>query len=89
VAVGFKSRQRIFGLMGNTLAGGVQIVAATKGGKTVYWAAAVPREKAVEAVREVLAPGWAATLTDLHITPVQVAALKLRPNGVRELKSFQ
>jgi hypothetical protein len=40
------AEQRIFGLMGNTLAGGVQIVAATKGSKTVYWAAAVPRERA-------------------------------------------
>jgi hypothetical protein len=74
--------------MGNTLAGGVQIVAATKGDKTVYRAAAVPREGAVEAVRQMLAPGWTATLTGLHITPAQVAALKLRPNGVRELKSF-
>jgi hypothetical protein len=74
--------------MGNTLAGGVQIVAATKGDKTVYWAAAVPREKAVETVRPMLAPGWTATLTDIHLTPAQIAALNLRPNGVRELKPF-
>jgi hypothetical protein len=73
--------------MGITLAGGVQIVAASKDGKTVYWAAAVPRERAVEAVRQMLAPGWTATLTDHHITPASVATLKLLPNGVRELGS--
>jgi hypothetical protein len=77
--------RRIFGLMGNTLAGGIQIVAAAKDGKTVFWAAAVPRDRAVEAVQEFLAPGWTATLTARHITPERVASLKLRPNGVREL----
>lgn len=71
--------------MGNVLAGGVQIVVTTKDGETVYWAVAVPRERAAEAVKQFLAPGWSVALTNHHLPPSRVAALKLRPNGLREL----
>jgi len=72
--------------MGNTLAGGVYIVAATKDNQTDYWAAATRREDAVGAVYRLLAPGWMATLTERRITPDQVRAMKLRPGGVRKLR---
>ncbi len=72
--------------MVDTLAGGVSIVVAAKRGKVEYWAAATAREAAVAAVEQFLAPRWKATLTSRHLTPEQVAELKLRPNGVRKLK---
>jgi hypothetical protein len=72
--------------MGNTLASGVYIIAATKNYQTEYWAAATRREEAVAAVQQLLAPGWTSTLTERRITPDQVMALKLRPGGVRKLR---
>jgi hypothetical protein len=74
--------------MANTYAGGIYVVAATKDGKTEYWAAATPRAKAASAVKEMLPPGWACTVTDRHLTPDQVAELNLRANGVQKLKSL-
>ena len=50
--------------MGNALAGGIYVVAATKDDKTEYWAAATIRAKAVDAVRQIIAPGWTLTLSD-------------------------
>ncbi len=79
------AKRRIVGAVGNLSAGRVQIVAATKDGETVYWALAVPRERAVEAMQRLLAPGWSVALTGLGISPSRVAALDLRPNGIREL----
>jgi hypothetical protein len=55
--------------MANTYAGGIYVVAATKDGETEYWAAATPRAKAAFAVKEMLPPGWACTVTDRHLTP--------------------
>jgi hypothetical protein len=78
----------IFGLMGNTLAGGVYVVEATKGDQTEYWAAATPRADAVIAVLERLPPGWQAILTVGRLTIEEVGSLNLRPNGVRQLKSI-
>lgn len=72
--------------MGNTFVGGIPVVFTTNGREKRYWAAAVSRDKAVEAVRQMLAPGWTATLTDKLLTPAQAAELNLRLNGVRELK---
>ena len=72
--------------MADTFSAGVSIVVAAKRGKVEYWAAATAREAAVAAVEQFLAPGWKATLTGRHLTPEQVAELKLRPNGVRKLK---
>jgi hypothetical protein len=60
--------------MANTYAGGIYVVAATK--------------DAAFAVKEMLPPGWACTVTDRHLTPDQVAELNLRANGVRKLKSL-
>ena len=74
--------------MGNTLAGDVYVVAATKDGETEYWAAATPREEAIGAVRERLPPGWTAGLTVSCITVEHAATLNLRPNGVRLLKAI-
>jgi hypothetical protein len=71
--------------MGKTLAGGVQIVAASKDGKTSFWFVAMPRERALKAMREMLAPGWSAVLTDHHITAARVIALEMRPNSIREI----
>jgi hypothetical protein len=69
----------------NTFAGGVHVVAAIKAGEVVYWAVATPRENALLTVQQVLAPGWTASLTYRRLTPDQVAALKLRPGGARQL----
>jgi hypothetical protein len=74
--------------MGNTLAGGVYIVEATKGGQTEYWAAATPRAGAVTAVLERLPPGWQAILTVGRLTIEEVWSINLHPNGVRQLKSI-
>ena len=71
----------------NTFAGGVQVVAAIKcGGGVEYWAAATLREAAESTVQQLLPPGWTSALTDRHLTTQQVAALNLRPGGVRKLK---
>ena len=72
--------------MADTFAGEVTIVVAARRGKIEYWAAATAREAAVSTVQQFVAPGWTATLTGRHLTPEQVADLKLRPNGVRKLK---
>lgn len=72
--------------MGNALAGGIYIIATTKHGKTEYWAAATVRGNAVNAVEQMLGPGWTATLTDRRLAPEKVRALKLLPNGVCQLK---
>jgi len=69
------------------LAANVFIIAAAKDGQTEYWAAATPREDAVAAVQERLPPGWKATLTVRRLPIEEVEALKLHPNGVRQLKS--
>jgi hypothetical protein len=36
--------------MGNTYVGGIYVIAAVKDGMIEYWAAAVPRDHAIEAV---------------------------------------
>jgi hypothetical protein len=64
---------------------GVYVVAAAKGGETRYWAAAVPQHRAVDEVARQLANGWHLTLTDRHLTPEQIAELKIRSNTVQEL----
>jgi hypothetical protein len=75
--------------MGSTFLGGIYVVAATKDGKTDYWVAATRREDAVIAVELLLGPGWTVALTDRRVSPQQIDALKLRPNGVCQLKSAQ
>ena len=64
----------------------IYIVVSTKDDTTLHWTAATSREDAVTAVELLLGPGWTVALTDRHITPEQVAALKLRDNEIRELQ---
>jgi hypothetical protein len=72
--------------MGNEYAGGIYVIQATKDGRIEYWAAAVPRDKAIEAVSEQMAPGWKLVLTERRLTPGKIAALRMRANSVRLLK---
>jgi hypothetical protein len=72
--------------MGNALAGGIYVVAATKGRRTEYWAAATLRGEAVEAVKRRLSTGWTASLTERRLRPEKIKALRVRPNRVRRLK---
>jgi hypothetical protein len=60
----------------------VYVVAAVKADKTEYWAAAVPRGRAVEQVRQSLAQGWRVTLTGWRLPAVRVATLNLKANRV-------
>ena len=79
------ANSRIFGLMGNALAGGIYVVAATKDGTTEYWAVATVRDEAVAAVLRELPSGWSAIVTDRRLSTQRIAALKMRPNSVRKL----
>jgi hypothetical protein len=72
--------------MWNTMIGGVHIVAASKGGKVEYWAAATSRENAATLVQKLVPSGWKAVLTDRRITPEHARALKLLPDGAEKLK---
>lgn len=72
--------------MANMPADSIHVVATSKGNMTVYWAAATTQAEAVAVVQQRLPPGWTAILTDRQLTPDQVAALNLRPGGVRQLK---
>jgi hypothetical protein len=71
--------------MSNALGGGIYVVAATKDGKTEYWAAATVRAEAVAAVERQLTSEWTVTLTDRRLTSQKIKALKLRPNAVCQL----
>jgi hypothetical protein len=73
--------------MGDEYAGDIYVVAVSKGGLTEYWAAAVPREKAVEAVRLQVPPDRLLFLTERRLTLRQVIELKMRPGSVRKLKA--
>ena len=73
--------------MGNEVAAGIHVVAATKDGVIEYWAAAVPQTQAVAAVQAQLAPDWRLFLTNRRLPIAKVAALKLRPGTIRRLKS--
>jgi hypothetical protein len=64
----------------------IWIVVSTKGNTTLHWAAATSSEDAVTAVELLLGPGWTVALTERHITPEQVAALRLCDNEIRELQ---
>jgi hypothetical protein len=75
--------------MSNTHAGVVYIVTAMKGGEAEYRVAANPRDQALAAVREHLAPGWTSSPTDQRLPPQMVAQLEMRANSVRKLKVGQ
>lgn len=80
--------------MGNELIGGIQVVRVTippahagEPTTSVLWLAAVPREQAVEAVKGAVPAGWRVELTSDHLTPQQMARVRLRPGGVCEFSS--
>jgi hypothetical protein len=76
--------------MDNEYAGGVHLVLALKGTQSEIWAAATPRSNAVDAVQAMLREGWKAVrIIPQRLTTDRVAALKLRPNGVRKLTETQ
>jgi hypothetical protein len=66
-------------------AGGIYVVAATKDGKTEYWAAATPREHAVDEVRKALDPGWNASFTERRIAKETMRDLNMQRLSVRKL----
>jgi hypothetical protein len=69
--------------------GDVYVVAATKGKQTEYWAAAVPRHRALDEVERLLPLGWRAALSRRHLTPEMISDLKMRAGSVRQLKSIR
>lgn len=75
------------GPMGNTFAGGVQIVEVTTDGVKEHWAAATSRENAVALVAGLVPPGSDVELTTLHIKAEHVARLKLRPGEAKRANS--
>jgi hypothetical protein len=72
--------------MGKEYTGDVYVIQATKSGRTEYWAAAVPHDKAIEAVDDRLAPGWNLVLIERRLAPGKVTALRMRANSVRLLR---
>jgi len=75
----------MFAGMTITYASGIYVVAATKDGKTEYWAAATPRDDAVATIGCRLGPEWLMVLTDKKLTTDAVAELGLRSYGIRKL----
>ena len=73
--------------MGDECAGDIYVVAASKGSLTEYWAAAAPREQALEVVRLQAPPDTLLFLTERRLTLRQVIELKMRPGSVRKLKA--
>jgi hypothetical protein len=74
-----------FPIMVHEYAGGIYVVAATKDGKTEYWAAATLREHAVDEVRKALGPGWNASFTERRIATETMRDLKMQRLSVRKL----
>jgi hypothetical protein len=72
--------------MSDEWSGDVYVIAATKGKKTVYWAAAVPQHRALDEVRRLLPDGWRATLSRRHMTSEEIADLKMRDGSIRQLE---
>jgi hypothetical protein len=82
--------------MPHRYAAGVQIVIVTMANgpngaaaQTSIWVAAVPRDRALSAVRAQIPAGCHVELSHWYLTQDQVAKLKLRPGEVREFKSTQ
>ena len=50
------------------------------------WAAAARPGLAISLVLAAVPEGWAASLSDVQLKPEEVAALKMQPGEVRELK---
>jgi hypothetical protein len=56
------------------------------GAKKQLWAVAAKPGLAVGLVLAVVPEGWAAALSDVQLKPEEIAALKMQPGDVRELK---
>jgi hypothetical protein len=81
--------------MPHRYAGGMQIVVVTMPkalneitAPTTLWIAAVPRDRAVAAVRAEVPVACLVELLERYLTPDQVAKLNLRPGQVREFSSI-
>jgi hypothetical protein len=80
--------------MDNDFPNGVHVVAVTDTDRvvrmdeipTIYlWAAAVPQDEAVAAVRALVPKSWYATLTERRLTSQQIAKLGLRAGDIRQI----
>ncbi len=71
--------------MGKFYAGAIYMIAASKDGKTEYWAAATSPKEATAAVQLAVGPAWKIKLINRRLTPAQVAELSLQPDDVRRL----
>ena len=68
----------------------VRVVRLDESGRSTIvqlWLAAVPRERAVAAVREAIPAGWEADMTEQRPTRDHVARLGTQACGVRQLTS--
>ena len=72
--------------MDDTYAGDILVVAATKGGQTQLWAAALPLHEVLPGVALKVGDGWELTVTTKRLTRQKAAALNMRPNSVRRIE---
>ena len=63
----------------------VYVVVGTCGDKIQYWAAAVPRRRAAQEVRQVLGSEWKTKVMAWRLAPERLEQLKLKPNSVRQI----
>lgn len=71
--------------MQNGFARVIYVVAATKNGRTEFWAAATVRYLAASAVQRALPPGWRILFLGWRLSPAKAAALKMSSDSVRKL----
>jgi hypothetical protein len=64
----------------------VHVVSATAKGAERLWAVALPRENAIEAIKQRVGPEWQLALTNRRLTVEEIAVLELCRGGVRRLK---
>jgi hypothetical protein len=72
--------------MSDESSGDVYVIFATKGRKTVYWAAAVPQHRALDEVQRRLPSGWRSALSGRRLSKEKIAQLKIRIGTVCELQ---
>jgi hypothetical protein len=56
-------------------------------GRSQTWYAALPAEKALEAVKDTIPPGWGAELAARQLSPQDIARLGIKAGDVGELES--
>jgi hypothetical protein len=68
----------------------IHVVLALNRDRTEIWAAATPRNEALQAVQAMLGEGWKAVrIIETQLPADRIASLKLRPNGVQKLTEAQ